>query len=197
MNWCYFLFFFFLKKSLLYLHLWPWWHWSGRTGITARTASSAVILEVRVVLSSAWSVWVALGSILSVGVVLVPLKGKEIFNFFLFIDCAGSFGVWRPTHRVPPTGDKVLPTVCHLHVGRGVPALISSGSWDSLHPGHGRWTSIAVNQRWIGREVAGVGLSNVWSAAGLGALLISEMIRGATVAGCIFGPVQVWSVQSL
>lgn len=118
---------------------------------------------------------------------------KRKRDFFLFekfqsSECAGSFGAGRHAHRVPPIGDKVLPTTAwgHLQVGPGIPALISCGSWDSRHPDQGRPTFAAVSQGWIGRRVAGVGLSNVCSASGLGVLPGSEMIRGADVAGCIF-----------
>lgn len=114
-------------------------------------------------------------------------KRDFLFEKFQISECAGSFGAWRHAHRVPPTGDKVLPTAAwgHLQVRLDVPALISCGSWYSRHPSQARQWS---------RRVAAVGLSKVCSAAGLGELLGSEMIRGATAAGCISGPVQVWSM---
>lgn len=85
----------------------------------------------------------------------------------------------RHTHRVPPIVNEVLPTVAwgHLQVGTSVLAVVSCGSWDSRHPSHGWHTFTAIDQWGLGVLVADEGLSNVCSAAGLGALLQSERIR--------------------
>lgn len=85
----------------------------------------------------------------------------------------------RHTHRVPPIGNEVLPTVAwgHLQVGTAVRAVVSCGSWDSRHPSHGRHTFTAIDQWGLGGLVADEGRSNVCGAAGLAMLLQSERIR--------------------
>lgn len=169
-------------------------------GISAWRGLSAVILVVWVLMT-----WAAEGALLSIGVVLrlilathdcvviLLLKGKEIFNWrkFQSSHCSGWLWAWRHTHRVRPSRDKVLPTAAWRHLQVGT-AIISCGSWDFRHPSQDLHTFTAI-QIWISAGVvADERPSHVWSAAGLGMLLRSEMVRDTNVVGCIFDPVWVW-----